>query len=113
MVLFDLLRIVEHGAVHLLSRLKIARLWLDLEDLVVQHMRLESLLFCRLARVRPLFHLNLVVVWHLEPPFSRHTADILEGQHDLARLVAVAVRDLSKVPHELLEALHQLFVCRV
>ena len=58
-MLANLLGVVENVEVHLLSWGKRATSWLDLKDLAIKDLLLESLLFAWSARISPGFHLNL------------------------------------------------------
>ena len=76
-VKLDLFGEIRHRYIHLVSRSQRASPWLNLEDTLLEDMAFEGLFLGWLSWIRPGLHLNFVVVWHLESPFSWDPANIL------------------------------------
>lgn len=96
----DFFRVVENRAVHLLAGSKRASFRFDMEDLLVNDVLLECLLFGGLSWISPGLHLYLRVVWHFEQPVSFNASNVLDCQNDFPGLGAVSDRHFSEVPSE-------------
>ena len=116
MVLPDLLRIVQHIEIHLLTWSQRTSPWLDLKNLLVQDLLFKCLLLAWRAWVSPRLHLNLTVVWHFELPVSLDSTNVLQAERDATWLRSILDWQLSEVPREVMQVSDHLLarpVCLV
>ena len=77
-VKLDFFGIVVNVDIHLLTWLKVAFLWLDQEDLLLQNMTFKSLFLSWFSRVSPWLHLDFVVIRHFEGPLGWDSTDVFQ-----------------------------------
>jgi hypothetical protein len=112
-VLHNLLGVVEHTAVHLLSRSQRATFRFNYEDLLGEDVFLKGLVTGRLSWVSPGLHFDFRIVWHLETPVCLNATHIFNGEDNFAGFGSISNWHLSEVPLEFTEALHELFIAGI